>query len=370
MTERRHHHTYQGWFGLVSVAVGVVFATTTQAQDVDTSDWTCELCAPSHGWELDIEVGAGYVNDDEFRFGDYTGLDDDGLYGIGRVFGRYWSEDAHFLRLEGYRLGQDSRALFLKGGKQSLYELRASYQGLPRRSYDDTVTPFSGTSSDQRTLPSTWVRAPSTQGMTELNNSLQKVKIKQDWDIYGAGLTFTPKSHWVFDVDVQRTDRDGRDIYAGSFFIGAAEFTRPINYTTDSLETSVGYHADRWQVSLAYNGSFFDNQNSSLSWDNPYSPQAPGADTGQLALAPDNDAHQVTLAGSWLLPASTMVNGQISLGRMRQDQRLLPYTTNTRHRHGPAAAQSGRWQGRYDQRQSAGDLVAVYQAHRRRGASL
>ena len=328
MAERRRH-MYPGCIGLVSVAVGVVFATqTAQAQEVDTSNWACELCAPSHGWELDIEAGAGYVTDDEFRFGDDTGLDDDGLYGIGRVFGRYWSQDAHFLRLEGYRLGQDSRAFFFKGGKQSLYELRASYQGIPRRSYDDTVTPFAGSGNERLTLPSGWVRAPSTPGMSELDTSLQTVKIKQDWDIYGAGITFTPTSRWEFDVDYQRTDRDGQDRYAGSFFFDAAEFARPIDYTTNSLETSVGYHADRWQVGLAYNGSYFDNQNSSLSWDNPYSAQATGADTGQLALSPDNEAHQVTLSGSWLLPASTTVNGQISLGRMRQDQKLLPYTTN------------------------------------------
>ena len=326
---KRRRHMYQGWIGLVPVAIGAVLAlTTAQAQDVDTSNWTCELCAPSQGWELDIEAGAGYVTDDEFRFGDYTGLDDDGLYGIGRVFGRYWSQDAHFLRLEGYRLGQDSRAVFFKGGKQSLYELRASYQGIPRRSYDDTVTPFAGSGNERLTLPSDWVRAPSTQGMSALDTSLQTVKIKQDWDIYGTGITFTPTSRWVFDADYQRTDRDGQDIYAGSFFFDSAEFARPIDYTTNSFETSVGYHADRWQLSLAYNGSFFDNQNSSLSWDNPYSAQAAGADSGQLALAPDNDAHQVTLAGSWLLPASTTVNGQISLGRMRQDQKLLPYTTN------------------------------------------
>jgi MtrB/PioB family decaheme-associated outer membrane protein len=328
MAERRRH-MYQGCIGLVSVAIGAVFATTpAKAQEVDTSNWACELCAPSHGWELDIEAGAGYVTDDEFRFGDYTGLDDDGLYGVGRVFGRYWSQDAHFLRLEGYRLGQDSRAFFVKGGKQSLYELRASYQGIPRRSYDDTVTPFAGSGNERLTLPSDWVRASSTQGMSELDNSLRTVKIKQDWDIYGAGITFTPTRRWAFDVDYQRTDRDGQDSYAGSFFFDSAQFARPIDYTTNSLETSVGYHADRWQVSLAYNGSFFDNQNSSLSWDNPYSPQAAGADMGQLALAPDNDAHQVTLAGSWLLPASTTVNGQLSLGRMRQDQKLLPYTTN------------------------------------------
>ena len=32
-------------------------------------------------------------------------------------------------------------AIFVEGGKQNLYEVRASYQGIPRRIFDTTATP-------------------------------------------------------------------------------------------------------------------------------------------------------------------------------------------------------------------------------------
>ncbi|WP_455235132.1 MtrB/PioB family decaheme-associated outer membrane protein [Thiogranum longum] len=315
---------------LVSIASCVMSATGAQAEEVDTSAWSCALCAASHGTEVDIEVGPGFVSDDEYRFGDYTGLDDDGLYVFGDVFARHWSDNAHFLRFDGHRVGQDSRALFFQGGKQGLYKVRASYQGIPRRIYDDTVSPYRRSSSDRLNLPAGWVRGSSTQDMTALNGSLKTVKIKEDWDIYGAGVRFTPTSRWAFDVDYRRTERSGRDAYAGSFFFDAAEFTRPIDYVTDDVESSVAYNADRWNLSLAYYGSFFSNDNSTLSWDNPYtSTLGPGADTGKLALPPDNESHQVTLAGSLLLPAKTTMNGQLSIGRMEQDENLTGYTTNS-----------------------------------------
>ena len=314
----------------VSLAAGWVILAAVQASadEPDTSLWACELCAPSNGWEIDVEAGPGYVSSDGFRFGDYTGLDD-GFHLLGNVFARYWGEDAHYMRLDGYRLGLDSRAFFLEGGKLSRYQVRASYQGIPRRIFDTTSTPYSGNGSDRLTLPADWVRAPSTQGMTELDSSLQEVDIERKWDIYSAGLTFTPVTHWAFDVNYRRQDREGKDIYAGSFFFNAAEFTEPVDYNTDELEASAAYNTDRWQLRLSYFGSFFDNNNSSLTWDNAYSPQAPGADTGQMALPPDNRANQLSLDGSLLLPANTTLSGQLSLGRMKQDERLLPYTTNS-----------------------------------------
>ena len=101
----------------------LVASTVAPAEGPDTAAWSCQLCAPTGGWELDILAGAGYVTDDEFKFGDYTGLDDDGWYLSGDVFARYRDEKGQHARLEGYRLGQDSRAIFVNGGKQGLFRI-------------------------------------------------------------------------------------------------------------------------------------------------------------------------------------------------------------------------------------------------------
>jgi MtrB/PioB family decaheme-associated outer membrane protein len=333
-------HVVSTSIGFVLAVIGLVVAPRpAHPGEVDTSGWDCQLCAPSNGWEIDAEAGVGYVADDEFYFGNYSGLDDDGTYLSGDLFARYWSTHGDQLRLEGYRLGQDSRAILVKGGRQGLYKLRASYQAIPVRQYDSTVTPYRGNGSDKLTLPAGWVHAPTTQGMTQLDSAKHGVEIKQDWDIYKAGLTYTPTQHWNYDVDFRRTERDGQDIYAGSFFFNTAEFTRPIDYHTDEVDAKVGYTDRDWQLGLGYNGSYFDNANKGLTWDNAYTAGA----TGQLALPPDNEAHQLTLSGSVRLPAKTTVNAHVSLGRMTQDENLLPYSTT-----GPNSSPGGSANAKVD----------------------
>ncbi len=324
MTKRNQHkHVFVGI--TLAIALG---NTGVRAEESEPLSQLCELCGDVSGWEFDIEAGLGYVSDDNFKFGDYTGLEDDGLYLFGDVFARYWGKDAEFLRFDGYRLGQDSRALFIEGGKQDQYKVRASYQGIPRRIFDTTFTPYLGSGSDTLTLPAGWVPASTTQGMTQLNNSLRAVNIERDWDIYSAGVGYTPNTNWAFNIDYRRQEREGNAVSSGSFFIDAAMFASPVDDATDEVEVSAAYNEKTWQLSLSYLGSFYDNDNTSLDWDNPYTPQTPGADTGRLALAPDNDSHQITLAGSMLLPARTTLNGFISMGRMEQDEGYLPYTSN------------------------------------------
>ena len=290
--------------------------------------WACQKCLPATGWELDVEGGPAYVNDDAFRFGDYTGLDEAGVYLFGDIFGRYRDEDANYLIFEGYARGADANALFIKGGKQSLYELRASYQTIPRRFFDSTVTPYAGNGSDGLTLPQNWVRAPTTGQMTALAGTAAPVSIGWDRDIYGLGFDISPTQRWKFLVDYTRQEREGLNRSSGSFLFNAVEFATPIDYASDDLEVALKYSADIWQVGVTYFGSVFSNDNSSLTWDNPYT-ALPGVDTGQLALPPDNESHQVSLAGSVVLPARTTVNGQLSFGHMTQNNDLLPYTTNT-----------------------------------------
>jgi MtrB/PioB family decaheme-associated outer membrane protein len=298
------------------------------AQDEVNADWTCRTCPDATGWDVDIDFGPAYVNDDAFAFGNYTGLDEKGGYVLGNVLGSYRDDEANYFRFEGYSRGENSSALFLEGGKQSLYELRASYQAIPRRVFDTSVTPYLGNGTDTLTLPAGWVRAPTTQTMTSLAGAAAPVNIGWDWDIYGLGFDLSPGQRWRFGVDYTRREKKGQARSAASFRFSAAEFASPIDTTTDDLEVALRFAADKWQTSLTYFGSLFRNQNSSLTWDNAYT-AAPGVDTGRLALPPDNESHQVSLAGSVLLPARTTLNGQLSAGRMTQNDDLLPYTSNS-----------------------------------------
>ena len=309
-------------FVFVAALADVVWAEAPAPRD-----WTCGRCPSVVGWELDIEGGPAFVNEDAFRFGDGTGLDEQGAYFFGDLYARYRTEEAGYLVFEGYARGPDANALFIKAGKQSAYELRASIQSIPRRIFATSVTPYDGNGTDQLTLPADWVRAATTGGMTALNDAAEPVRLGWDRDIYGLGFDVSPTQRWKLRVDYTRQEREGLSRSSGSFFFNGAEFAAPVDDATDDLEVALNYAADTWQVGLTYFGSVFNNQYDDLTWDNPYA-SAPGADAGQLAQPPDNESHQVSLAGSMRLPARTTLNGQVSFGHMTQNSDLLPYTTN------------------------------------------
>ena len=312
----------------ICAAPGLLLANAAHADDDPVP--ACELCPTGSGWELDLSGGfAGVSGDDLFHFGDYTGLDDSGLYFAGNLFARYLGEDARFFRVEGYRLGLDSQAIFAEGGKQGHYAYRVSYQGIPRRFYDTTATPFRPSGDDELNLVSGWVRSPTTQGMTALGTSLEPVDIKRDWAILQLGMAYEISSQWAFDVNYRQQKRDGQSMSSGTYFFDAAMFASPVVDTTDELEAIVNYSAETWHLSASYWGAFFDNGVSSLTFDNPFSAVSPGADSGRLARAPDNDSHQLRVAGSMILPARTTLVGHASIGRMEQDESFLPYTINS-----------------------------------------
>ena len=311
------------------VAAVLLAAIPGAADTAETSseNWTCESCPVITGWDWDITGGVAYLADDAFRFGDYTGLDEKGAYFLGDVFGRYRDDDSHFMVIEGYARGLDSSAIFFKGGKQSVYQVRASYQAIPRRFFDSTTTPFTDVGSANLTLPVDWVRAPTTGQMTELANTSRPVTIGLDWDILSLGVDYRPAQQWQVRADYLRRARKGLKRSSGSFLYNATEFAAPVDYTTDDIELSVSYSADSWQASASYFGSFFGNAVTEVTWDNPYS-VPDGVDAGRSTLSPDNTSHQISFAASMLMPARTTLNGQLSIGKLSQDEALLPYTIN------------------------------------------
>src|SRR5882724_2112388 len=85
-----------------------------------------------------VEAGVGSVSRSSFKYGEYNGLQDRGLFGIGnfdlRGGGRYDSDDATRWKIEGRDLGLDTRALSLGYGKQGSFRLGIGYDEL-RRNY-------------------------------------------------------------------------------------------------------------------------------------------------------------------------------------------------------------------------------------------
>ncbi len=296
--------------------------------ELDISGWDCEYCVVETGYSGEAELGAGYVSDDSFKFGEYNGLEDNGAFLIGNVTARYRDENAGYLDLKVRDLGLDTRSLDVEGGRQGRYRLFLTYDEIPHNISDSVRTPYLGSGGDTLELPTDWVTAGSTAGMTDLADSLLNADLDTQRQRLGIGGAFIPARKWETSFNFRHEVRDGQQGSSGSFFFNAAQLVEPIDYVTDELDAAVTYTTGKWQARLGYYGSFFNNHDEALVWQNAYNPLVTGADAGQLALPPDNQFHQVLLASSYQLSDRTRVSGDVAVGRMEQNENLLAATIN------------------------------------------
>jgi len=118
-----------------------------------------------------------------------------------------------------------------------------------------------------------------------------------------------------------------------------AEVPEPIDYFNNTVKIRAEYTRRRFGIQIGYTGSFFQNDTSALVFDNPFRTTdcvAPagctnatqGPATGRVDLYPDNQAHYINFAGSFLLMKHLRLLASINAGWLRQNDSFLPYTSN------------------------------------------
>ena len=122
------------------------------------------------------------------------------------------------------------------------------------------------------------------------------------------------------------------------------KFPGQSTYDTRELRISAEHARPESRVSVnaGYRLSFFDNHIDSLTFDNPFrvedsappfafaSTSGAGPATGRIALYPSNEYHEGSVSTVVKnLPARGVLSAFVSAGFMRQNERLIPFSTNS-----------------------------------------
>lgn len=311
---------------LVAALLGATWAQA-QAAEPNWDNWNCKWCPfPESGTTGSASAEALNVSDDSAKFGDYTGLNDSGAYINADADLQYRGEGGYGAEVKARDLGLDSREIAIEAGHQGSWMVDLSYNAIPRYLDDTSSTVFSGAGTSRLSLPSGWVRAGNTAGMSALDASLRPLDIDYDVKTFGLGLEFVQSKRLRYTADWTRQTKEGHSETWGNFFGTAASLSRPIDYQTDQVDAAVIYSGDGWMVKGAYYGSFFSNKDLFLTWDNPFT----GPDRGRMANAPDNQYNQFLLSGTFGLDFwDTRVNASYAAGTMEQSDALVGYTVNS-----------------------------------------
>lgn len=318
---------------LLAGAVAAILSPVQVAMsaEADTSEWKCSKCPFQVGTDATVTVGAGSVSDATAKFGEYNDLDEDGGYAIASFDGRSRTETGWYLSYEGHKLGLDTRDAAVTVGKEGIFSARLSYDGIVRHQYgdEDTSTPFSvGADGQSLFLPSGWVRAGSTTGMTMLSASLTPIAIETERKAGGVDLKWRVAKSFDLFANFRSEDKQGTRIAGVGNFVNALQIPKPIDSTTESYEFGVQWNASMGFVRASYYVSKYDNEYNGLTWDNPYT-AFNGMITGGTAVAPDNKLKQFLLNAGVHLAYDTSISFQAAMGKVEQDSPLMAFTTNT-----------------------------------------
>jgi MtrB/PioB family decaheme-associated outer membrane protein len=287
---------------IIAAALSCAFGPAA-AQDADE---VARLSKPSSY----VEVGVGAVSDDNQRFGQYTGLNEDGAYGLLDLsVVRRDDATGTWLRLTGRNLGLDNREARFENSRQGNWGYFIDYSQTPRFDPYTVTTTLAGIGTTTQTIAG--------------NATAQQYHLKTERDTLSVGFDKAISKGLGLQVRFRNEEKDGARLWGqggfGALPGGGWRFlTDPIDQTTRQLEATLNYSVDGLQLSGGYYGTAFENRNNVL---NVAGPAVTGL--GQMALPPDNESHQLYLAGGYSFSKTTRASFKLAYGRITQND-LFP----------------------------------------------
>lgn len=242
-----------------------------------------------------VEAGLGAVSDDNLRFGQYTGLHEEGAYGLlGADINRRNDATGTWLRFRGRSLGLDSRELRFEHERQGDWGYFIDFSQTPRFSPYIVNTTLSGIETN-----------------TQLEGAVpaRDVRLETRRDALGAGLSKNLGGGWDASVRVRHEEKNGTRLYGHH---SVRFLVDPIDYRTQQVEATVGFTGERLQLSGGYYGTDFRNGNSFV--------QTNGPGLTPIALPPGNHSHQLHLAGGYGFTPTTRGTFKLAIGRIIQEE--------------------------------------------------
>ena len=291
------------------------------------------------GWRARGALESGYSlvsgDETETRYTKYVERKD-GFLVDGLDLELWKPETGDYAMLRAGSLGRLDQFYDLEASRAGWVRFRGSFSGVPHKYASDATSLWLGGGSDFLSLPTGLSPAGNTPAAiaAELaGHEPGTVEVQRDRTQLSLRVRALPSLSLVAQYGLD--DRKGAIPSAVGFqypdfssSVGAAlEVPSPVDDRTHTARASLEWASDLAQFNLAYNGSLYRNQENSLTLAQPFESFGSIPITqARLALAPDNDWHNVRADMAVNMPLRSRLTSAISWSRSTQNQDLLPPT--------------------------------------------
>ena len=348
---------------LSTAALLLAFTGVARAQQTTAATVT----TPTVTGQFDIGFRSSSVDGDKARWERYRDLRN-GVTTWGD-FGQ--DRDNYRLRFRVSNAGYHDQKYVMDYNLYGKLKFTASWDGIPLNYSYDTKTPWQDAGNNvwtlssatrlqvqNKTIPAPYIGIGSTAAdftkASIYNTIAQPFNLQARRDVLNLGLKYKLTSELGLNLSFTSTHKTGNQPYGASFaFNNGNELPMSLDNRTNDLSAALEWNRSTdGMLRVAYDASWFTNAYASLTWDNPlratdYSTGKPvvsitngpwdnsgysngnGGAVGRLALPPSNTLSTFSLLGMYKLPAHSTLTGQFAIISMKQDDAILPYTTNT-----------------------------------------
>ena len=345
---------------LLLAVTGVAQAQQKPAAKAATPP-AAEAVVPAVTGSIDFGYRGSSVDGDKARWERYRDLRDGALTKIDLKK----ETDTFGFRFRAMNIGYHDQQYTADFNQYGKLKITAMWNSIPLNYAYNTLTPWRDTGNnvwtlDQATRLLVQNKAPGVLGIGSTAANFTQASIYRSIatvfpmqarrDVMGVSMKYRFTDALGLNLAFTSTKKQGNQPFGASFaFNNGNELPMSIDNRTNDLTAALEWsQASTGMLRVAWDASWFNNAFNSLTWDNPLRatdfsngktpPNGPydasgysngnGPAFGRLALPPDNSLSTISFLGLYKMPAHSNLNGQFALTTMKQNDTLIPWTSN------------------------------------------
>lgn len=258
----------------------------------------------------------------------------------------------YYVQFDAVNVAQKNQMYSLRFGEYGLLDVQAKFFEIPHFFSDHVAsTPYDENGGSFSLSSKPTGTGAALRSWLEANDKPFDMSLLEG--VADINVRYTPTPSLSFSANLDYQNPTGQQPFGGSFMFGTSPGTYKVNelwvptqYYTYNFGTGVEYAKNGWLLGFQYQGSFFVDDYSTLTWDNPLNTSGAGGNCvdstaftstsltgpcqGRATMYPSNQAHNFIVNGAGQLPFNTHVMGSLEYGFWLQNAPFIPLTSNSK----------------------------------------